>query len=220
MAMPGIAEIVADLLRYGQSHPEEGAEVPRFLAFARSGPDVCRRTRRDGHFTASSWLMSKDEQRVLLTHHRKLDRWLQLGGHADGDTNLARVAWREAAEESGLAELIVDGAIFDIDAHTIPARGDEPEHIHWDVRYVVHCRGSEAFVVSEESHALAWRPVEELLSHSDPSLRRMACKWLARSHGRRSGIGQPAFLTAVADDREGPCAQGEAREGGMVLRGR
>lgn len=189
MGDTGIAGIVADLLGYGQRHPHESAEVERFLAFARSGADVCRRERRDGHFTASCWLISADGARALLTHHRKLDRWLQPGGHADGDADLARVAWREAVEESGLPELTIERAIFDIDAHAIPARGDDPEHIHWDVRYVVHCRGSEAFVVSEESHALAWRPVSALLEHGDESMRRMARKWLARMQVSAAGMG-------------------------------
>ena len=93
---------------------------------------------------------------------------------------LQEAIWREALEESGLPELQVERRIFDLDAHIIPARGDEPEHIHWDVRYVVYCRGSEAFVVSQESLALAWVPLHQVLDSPDPSLRRMAQRWLAR----------------------------------------
>lgn len=181
MAVATIHTLIDDLCRYGDSHPQERDSVDRFLAFARSGGDVCQRSRLDGHFTASCWLLSADASRVLLTHHRKLDRWLQPGGHADGDPDLARVAWREASEESGLPDLLVEGAIFDLDAHTIPARGAEPEHVHWDVRYVVHCRGSEDYVVSPESHALAWVAVADVLAMGDASLQRMAAKWLART---------------------------------------
>jgi 8-oxo-dGTP pyrophosphatase MutT (NUDIX family) len=119
---------------------------------------------------------------VLLMHHRKLQRWLQLGGHADGDADLRNVALREAGEESGLTDLQVLPDIFDVDLHLIPARRDEPEHWHYDVRYVVVASGSEAFTVNEESLALAWRPIAELAAdpESDPSLRRMATKWLNR----------------------------------------
>lgn len=127
--------------------------------------------------------MSNDGERVLLTHHRKLGRWLQLGGHADGDRDLARVALREAEEESGLADLQVEPAIFDLDRHWIPARGNEPGHWHYDVRYVVRATGSECFAVSDESLALAWMPIEALVADptADASLRRMAQRWMARS---------------------------------------
>ncbi|MEO5559761.1 MAG: NUDIX hydrolase [Dokdonella sp.] len=145
--------------------------------------DAASRQRLPGHLTGSAWLVSADGQRALLTHHRKLDRWLQPGGHADGDADLARVALREAEEESGLRDLVVESAIFDIDRHRIPARGDEPDHWHYDVRYVVRATASEQFEVSDESHALAWRDIAKLATDGaiDDSVRRMASKWLA--HG-------------------------------------
>ena len=182
---------ILELARYGERHPDEADSVLEFLAFARSGADVFERTRADGHFTASCWLVSADGQRVLLTHHRKLGRWLQLGGHADGDSDLARVALREAQEESGLAELQVEQQIFDIDAHLIPARGSDPAHVHWDVRYLVRCLGSEEFVVSPESLALAWIAVATLIDDpaADPSLRRMAGKWQSRQETAQKFVG-------------------------------
>ena len=144
--------------------------------------DCFLRSNIEGHFTGSAWLTSRDGRRVLLTHHRKLDRWLQLGGHADGDNDLARVALREAEEESGLTDLEVEEEIFDLDRHWIPERADVPGHWHYDVRFVVHARGSESFVVSEESHALAWRDIAEIAADpaADESLRRMARRWLYR----------------------------------------
>ena len=153
-----------------------------FLQFLASAPEVFERSHAPGHFTGSAWLVSADGERVLLTHHRKLARWLQLGGHADGDRDLARVALREAQEESGLCDLVVDPVIFDIDRHLIPARGDEAAHWHYDVRYVVRATGSEAFALSEESLELAWRPIRAIAQdpHADESLRRMAQRWLAR----------------------------------------
>src|SRR5690242_14262238 len=161
---------------YGRRHPDEGEAVALFSHFATRNADAAARELRHGHLTGSAWLVSADGERVLLTHHRKLDRWLQLGGHADGDADLARVALREAEEESGLLDLEVETIVFDLDRHRIPARGDEPGHWHYDVRFVVRARGSEAFVVGEESHALAWRDVAEIARDdaADVSLRRMA----------------------------------------------
>jgi len=153
------------------------------MRFLQSDLSDFRRNHLAGHFTGSAWLVSRDGAQVLLTHHRKLGRWLQLGGHADGDANLARVALREAGEESGLTDLAGTQAIFDLDRHRISARAGEPEHWHYDVRYVVRAMGSEQFVVNEESLALAWVPISELAgnTHTDESLRRMARKWLAGS---------------------------------------
>lgn len=153
-----------------------------FREFMLADPDAASRARLHAHLTGSAWLVGIDGVQVLLTHHRKLDRWLQLGGHADGDTDLARVALREAEEESGLADLVVETDIFDLDRHRIPARGDEAGHWHYDVRYVVRATTSEAFSVSAESKALAWRSIENLCgdAESDKSLRRMARKWLRR----------------------------------------
>lgn len=167
--------------RYRSRWPSESVDVEPFMRFLESDVDVFKRSHLAGHFTGSAWLVSADGARTLLMHHRKLDRWLQPGGHADGDVDLARVALREAQEETGVPGLRVEDDIFDIDRHRIPARGAEPEHWHYDVRHVVRAGANECFVVNEESHALAWRPVAGLLDDEtlDVSVRRMARKWLA-----------------------------------------
>jgi 8-oxo-dGTP pyrophosphatase MutT (NUDIX family) len=167
---------------YAVCWPAEHKAVSQFRQLLEHGDAAFRRDCLPGHFTGSAWLVSADGARVLLTHHRKLDRWLQLGGHADGDTDSARVALREAQEESGLAGLRLEGGLFDIDRHLIPARAAEPAHWHFDLRYVVRA-DDETFVVSDESHALAWRPVAALAGdpQADASIQRMAQKWLART---------------------------------------
>lgn len=170
------------LLDFRRVHLGEAEVANQFLQFLDSHDDVFHRHHVVGHFTGSAWLVSGDGARVLLTHHRKLGRWLQLGGHADGETDLAQVALREACEESGLGDLSVESSIFDLDRHRIPARGNEPEHWHYDVRFVVRAHGDEAFSVGEESLDLAWRPITELLAEDDldSSIRRMAQRWLTR----------------------------------------
>jgi 8-oxo-dGTP pyrophosphatase MutT (NUDIX family) len=177
------ARLRAALQRYAGVWPEHAALAEDFAALLAEGEHSFLRARLAGHFTGSAWLVSADGARVLLTHHRKLGRWLQLGGHADGDADLAQVALREAEEESGLSGLRVEPEMFDLDRHWIPERGDVPGHWHYDVRYVVRAGDSEAFVVSEESLALAWREIAGLLEDSgaDDSMRRMAARWMRRA---------------------------------------
>ena len=163
--------------------PQEAEVLTHFLALLNAVEDPYGRERLAGHFTASAWLVDRSGTRVLLTHHRKLQRWLQLGGHADGDRDLPQVALREAQEESGLSGLRVERDLFDIDRHWIPERGDVPGHWHYDARYVVHAGVDENYVVSEESHDLAWRGIAAVVDdhRADASLRRMGVKWLMRS---------------------------------------
>ncbi|MGV8959032.1 MAG: NUDIX hydrolase [Stenotrophomonas sp.] len=176
------SELKQALADYARRWPEEAAVAAQFAALLEDAQDPFTRERLQGHFTGSAWLVSGDGTRVLLTHHRKLQRWLQLGGHADGDRDPAAVAFREAQEESGLSGLtLVSTRIFDLDRHWIPERKDVPGHWHYDVRYVVRAGADEAFAVSEESLDLAWRPVADLLDEADldASMQRMARRWLA-----------------------------------------
>ena len=180
--------VEAALVDYRHRWPDEAGVVAVFeqLLAARDGTPAGNpfmRERLAGHLTGSSWLVDRSGRRVLLTHHRKLDRWLQLGGHADGDVDLARVALREAEEESGLDGLTLEGGLFDLDRHWIPERGDVPGHWHYDARYVVRTGANEDFVVSAESLDLAWRDIDAIAADADadPSLRRMARKWLQRA---------------------------------------
>jgi 8-oxo-dGTP pyrophosphatase MutT (NUDIX family) len=132
--------------------------------------------------TASAWIVSHDHTSFLLTHHAKLDRWLQLGGHADGETDLAAVALREAREESGLDAFSFgstsgESLPLDLDVHLIPARGAEPAHLHHDVRYLLVAGAEQSLRISSESLDLRWFPRAHAgVRLADESLRRMARK--------------------------------------------
>ncbi len=145
------------------------------LAFIDEHPcDAHLRTCAPGHLTASALVIDSTRTRALLTHHRKLNRWLQLGGHCDGDSNLPAVALREAREESGIAGLVIDPRLFDLDIHPIPARAGEAEHLHLDARFVVHAPQAAREVASDESQRLAWVAASELDQLDvDESVRRL-----------------------------------------------
>ncbi|MDX1604963.1 MAG: NUDIX hydrolase [Candidatus Competibacterales bacterium] len=173
------------LADYCRRHPEEGALTGRFIDFVEAHPDCFHRELAVGHVTGSAWLVDRSGERVLLTHHRKLDIWVQLGGHADGCPDLLAVALAEAREESGLEAIApVSAAVFDLDIHRIPARGCEPAHDHYDVRFALQVTGPEDFRVGAESHDLAWVPVTQLETYTrEASMRRMAAKWRAQKAG-------------------------------------
>ena len=171
--------LLDQLSDYQAAHTGEAETVERFIRFVASQPECFERSLAIGHITGSAWIVTPDGSEVLLTHHRKLDRWLQLGGHADGDPDVVAVALKEAREESGLEdfELVGDG-IFDLDIHPIPARKNEPEHLHYDVRYVFRATGQTDFTVSEESHDLRWVPIDEVQTlTTEESMLRMVRKW-------------------------------------------
>ncbi len=165
------------LLRRHERRAEAGPEaamLAEYFPFIAAHPDCLWRTCLEGHLTASAWIVDPARTQALLTHHRKLDRWLQLGGHVDGEADLLAAAQREAFEESGLTSLrVVSSAVFDVDRHRIPARGLEPAHWHYDVRFLLEADAGESLAVSDESHALAWVPLE---LDPDASLVRMLRK--------------------------------------------
>ena len=171
------------LTRWQPADPAQESMRHAILAFLDANPKACLRESVPGHITGSALVLNHEGTHALLTLHPRFGRWLQLGGHADGDEDLARGAGREAEEESGLSGLRVEPAIFDLDRHWIPERKDVPSHWHYDVRFVVHAGEDEAFVVSEESLDLAWRDIAMLGADedADDSLRRMARRWLARA---------------------------------------
>ncbi|GAA5481783.1 NUDIX hydrolase [Haloferula sargassicola] len=174
--------LIDALLAYREAHPDEKDTVDRFHAFVRGQSDCFERSLAIGHITGSAWVVDRSGGNVLLTHHAKLDRWLQLGGHADGVADPLAVAFTEAREESGLDDFeAVSRDIFDLDIHPIPARRDEPEHLHYDVRYVLRATGPTDYTVSDESHDLAWIPLEKVPNYTtDPSMLRMLRKWQER----------------------------------------
>jgi 8-oxo-dGTP pyrophosphatase MutT (NUDIX family) len=178
MTAPGSRDNLILLLhQWMERHPDRSDVAQRTIDLVLSSPRAAYRDNfSPGHLTGSAWVLDPRAEKVLLLHHAKLKRWLQPGGHADGEYDLAAVALREASEESGLASLaLADPGIFDIDIHVIPERGEEPEHSHFDVRFVVTADSAIPPVISHESLGAAWVPLHGLKAiTSDESVLRMA----------------------------------------------
>ncbi len=172
--------LIRMLDKYGLSYPNESEIVSRFIKFIESEERCFARDCWTGHITGSAWLVDTHSREVLLTHHRKLNRWLQLGGHSDGVglVNPIEIALREATEESGLDVAPISEAIFDIDIHEIPANLREPSHFHYDLRFMIRTVSGKSFTVTDESNALAWVPLADLSRFTEEeSILRMADKY-------------------------------------------
>ncbi len=174
-------EPVLKLLRAhgaGRLDSREAEMTAATIRFVEAEPGCLLRTCVGGHLTGSAWIVSPDRGRTLLTHHHKLDKWLQLGGHADGDGDLLAVARREAGEESGLTRLRTIGpGVFDVDRHWIPARRSEPGHYHYDLRFLFEADPAEPLRISGESKDLAWVELERVTAlNPEESMARMVRK--------------------------------------------
>lgn len=170
--------LLRQLLNYAPFNDDEGKMYAALTQFVREYPHCFERSCPPGHITGSAWIVDKDYTHVLLTHHRKLDRWLQLGGHADGECDILGVAMREAREESGIEGITpLTGNIYDLDIHPIPSRGSEPQHLHYDVRYLLMADKETPLIISSESKNLAWVPLDKITQfNQEPSILRMSSK--------------------------------------------
>lgn len=150
-------QLLTLLERYEPIDADDRDTHARLADFAKGSPDCLDRHHPPGHITASAWIVDKERRSALLIHHRKLDRWLQPGGHIENDASVLDAARREVAEETGLKSVDVYlEEIFDLDIHPIPARKDEPEHLHYDVRFLFVADPGQSLELSEESHDLRW----------------------------------------------------------------
>jgi 8-oxo-dGTP pyrophosphatase MutT (NUDIX family) len=177
---PSRAALRAALLAHEPADAEEERDRAAMLALVEGEPACfARSTFAPGHFTGSVFVFSAADGRVLLHHHRRLGRWLQMGGHDEGESDPAATALREGREESGLPDLVLlSPAILDVDVHPIPAGKGEPDHSHFDVRYAAVTRSADAARADEaESLGLAWLPPAEAARRmGEPGARRALAK--------------------------------------------
>jgi hypothetical protein len=168
------------LERYNPIDETEKADKIKMLEFLNSHENCFERSLSVGHFTGSCWLVNRDSTKFLLTLHKKIGRWLQLGGHADGDCDLARVSLKEANEESGLRNIeLLSNEIFDIGIHMIAEYNGISVHYHHDVRFLMKTTDKDDDIqISNESNDLKWfEEVSSLPPNSGVNISRMFEKW-------------------------------------------
>lgn len=184
-----LQEALAQILRMLDAHQpadaKEADDIELIKRLIAEHPNIINKNCEVGHITASALIVDVTSQRALLHYHKRLRRWLQVGGHADFETDFAQVALREAREETGLPDLSFfpateDIAPIDYDVHSIPQQGDMPRHLHLDFRYLLLTRAPHALAPAlGESTRFRWLRFEEALAKEDEideSLRRLMRK--------------------------------------------
>jgi 8-oxo-dGTP pyrophosphatase MutT (NUDIX family) len=161
---------------------EEQPMLERIVDFVRSTADCFKREHLAGHITASTLIVNENNNAVILMHHKKLGMWLQPGGHADGDSNVLGVAFKEALEETGIEVLFpLSQEIFDVDVHWIP-QGKAPAHWHYDIRFIFQASAEAVIISNDESLEVVWVSVGEVLSKTKQrSVLRLIEKWQRES---------------------------------------
>ncbi len=174
-------DLMEKLEKYQAFCDSEENDRKATLDFVKSNSDCFERSNLSGHITGSCWLENYNGEKFLMTEHKKLKKWLPLGGHADGDSNIIRVAMKEAHEESGLKNIeLVSTDIFDLSVHMIPEYKGIPAHYHYDIRFLLRAsKQGEQVQMSDESTDLAWfSDIPQYESKKDSEvLIRMLNKW-------------------------------------------
>ncbi len=174
-------DLVSILQGYSANNSTESEHVQQIIDFVVGNDSAYTRSHK-GHITAGAWVVD-GKGMVLLNHHKKLNMWLQIGGHCDGDNNIARVAQREVLEETGLifdsidASNIYNVAVFDVPANS---KTNEPAHKHYDINYLFVTE-DKTVTVSDESIDLQWVTIDEalqLINPQDTAVRCMLDKYL------------------------------------------
>lgn len=172
-------DLIANLTHYAAYNEKEEAMRKKLLAFVKEHENCFERSLLKGHVTASCWVVNKSKNKVLLIHHAKLNKWLQPGGHCDGEEDTYKVAEKELQEETGLVALRKHTTIFDIDIHVIPERKGVPEHKHYDIRYLFEVDEKATLSQNHETLGMKWIEMRDITQlSSEESILRMKDKMM------------------------------------------
>ncbi len=169
--------LIKGLFNYKNRYINESEKIEKILTFIKTENALLGKVNTKGHLTASGWVLDKDYEYVLLTHHAKLNMWIQLGGHTEEGEDIYTSAYREVIEEAGLEKIEGKNEIFDVDIHLIPPHKDIKGHYHYDIRYLFLADRFEKLKITNESLDLKWIKLDEIKYYtSEESILRMVEK--------------------------------------------
>jgi len=173
-----------ELLELIEAYPNKDEHRQQILEFLSQNEDFWTKNNESGQITASCWVVNKERTKALMTHHKKLNRWLQIGGHLEAvDYSIFDACIRELKEESGLTRFkLLQDSIFDLDVHDIPkSKKGTPAHLHYDIRMFFEADEQEVINFDvEESNEIAWMELAKLADLENESIVRMARKSILR----------------------------------------
>ena len=174
--------VLALLQAYVPQTTEEQQIKNHIMTFIQRNEYCFERSLAIGHVTASAWLLSQDGSQALMMHHKKLDKWVQLGGHCDGNPDVLAVAVKEAQEESGITAIApVSQAIFDLAIFLVPENAHAPAHAHYDICFLLQVTGDEEVAKNSESKELRWISKKaKKLPTDEPSVMHLFKKWVQK----------------------------------------
>lgn len=161
-------KLISQITSYIPANEQEETDKQTLLRWLEAGTDISIRENLVGHLTASAWVVSPDRTKVLMAYHKLYDSWAWLGGHADGDWNLARVAETEAREESGIRELrLISEAPISLEILTVNGHEKKgkyvPCHLHLNLTYLFEADPAQHLQCKpDENSGVAWLSMDSL----------------------------------------------------------
>ncbi|MBQ9036074.1 MAG: NUDIX hydrolase [Erysipelotrichaceae bacterium] len=166
-------DLLEELRGYVPFNEQEEKDRKIIIELLSNVDDIYDRSNDIAHMTASAWVINRQHTKILMAYHNIYKSYSWLGGHADGDKDLLRVALREVQEESGLMHLKpVSDNIFSIEI--LPVNGHEKKgkyvasHLHINVTYLIEADSDEPLIVKpDENKALKWFDIDKAIDSSN-----------------------------------------------------
>lgn len=194
--------LLNEIEKYIPFNEQEEKDKKIMLDYMQKNSDYLTRENEVAHFTTSIWTVNKERTKTLMVYHNIYDSWSWIGGHADGEEDLAKAALRELKEETGVENaVLVDKDIFSLEILTVDGHMKKgkyvPSHLHFNVTYLAEAEEDQILVINEEENkGVKWFSLEEALkASSEPWMVERVYKKLIEKSKIERGIGNPSLTT-------------------------